>query len=68
MCLCAKERGGRNGAPQRTGFGAELLLKTLPSALKAEVAWEGDPGGLRGVIALPLPAIDEPQARSASAT
>lgn len=70
LVLTWKESGGLTlvGSPQRTGFGAELLLKTLPYELKAEVAWEVEPGGLRCVIALPLPPLDAPQARSASTT
>ncbi|AWN52155.1 hypothetical protein DK412_11125 [Methylobacterium sp. 17Sr1-1] len=67
LVLTWKESGGLTqvGAPRRSGFGSELLLKTLPYEIKAEVSWDVEPTGLRCVIALPLGAA---QARSASAT
>lgn len=70
LVLTWKESGGLTvvGARRRTGFGTELLLRTLPYELKAQVSWEVEPDGLLCVIALPLAAPGAPQASSASAT
>lgn len=43
--------------PSSTGFGAELLERTLAYELDAEVVLDYQPHGLRCTIAVPLPAV-----------
>ena len=50
-----QERGGpRVEPPQRKGFGAELLEKTLAFELKGKTTMNYDPSGLHCTIAIPL--------------
>jgi two-component sensor histidine kinase len=55
LVLDWRERGGpRVGPPQRKGFGAELLEKTLAFELKGKTMLNFDPSGLQCTIAIPL--------------
>jgi two-component sensor histidine kinase len=42
-------------SPDRQGFGTELITRALPYRLRAETSLEFGPGGVRCMIALPLP-------------
>jgi two-component system, chemotaxis family, CheB/CheR fusion protein len=50
-----REKGGPEiEAPQRKGFGAELLERTLAFELKGKTELAFDPAGLRCTITIPL--------------
>src|SRR5579863_3485369 len=55
LVLDWREKGGPSvGAPQRKGFGTELLEKTLAFELKGKTTLNFDPSGLHCIIAIPL--------------